>query len=352
MNYNQELDKKNHERLIELCEQLPSFFDGFFNSISLRTTSLTQINYAYDFILLFRFLRENHRDFKNFTDVKDIPVKLMDNITVENLEAFQAWLSRDHATVQYGKEYADGAERLTIKRKLSSLRTLYKYLTARNLINNNPTLLIDMPKIKEHEIIRMDPAEVANLLDNVEFGLNLTKHEAVFHEKSGVRDLAIVTLLLGTGIRVSECVGIDTDSFNWDETSVLVHRKGGKEERIYFGTEVEQALLAYKAIRDNMNPEPGHEKAFFISRNNVRITPRSVERLVKKYSQTITTKHITPHKCRSTYGTNLYRETGDVLLVSKQLGHSSPTVTAQHYTATDEDQKISVRNTVKLREDT
>jgi len=352
MSYSLELDKKNQRRLAELCDQLPDFMQVFFNSIALRTTTTTQLSYAYDFILFFRYLLECHRDFSGITQAKDIPIELLDHVTVEDLEQFQAWLSREHATEQMGKESADGNERLTIKRKLSSIRTLYKNLTARGKLKTNPTLLIDMPKVKDHEIIRMDPAEVANLLDNVEYGLNLTKHESVFHEKSGVRDLAIVTLLLGTGIRVSECVGIDIDNFNWDETSVLVHRKGGKEERIYFGHEVEQALLDYKAQRDNMTPEKGHEKAFFISRNNVRITPRSVERLVKKYSQTITTKHITPHKCRSTYGTNLYRETGDVLLVSKQLGHSSPTVTAQHYTATEEEQKISVRDTVKLREDT
>ena len=97
------------------------------------------------------------------------------------------------------------------QRKLSSIRSMYNYFFRTELIEKNPALLVPMPKIHEKEIVRLDVDEVAQLLDNVETGNNLTQKQLEFHEKTKVRDLALMTLLLGTGIRVSECVGLDID---------------------------------------------------------------------------------------------------------------------------------------------
>ena len=99
-----------------------------------------------------------------------------------------------------------------------------------------------------------------------------------------------------------------------------------------------------------MNPETGHENALFISQKNTRITVRSVERLVQKYASTVTAKHITPHKLRSTYGTSLYQETGDIYLVADVLGHKNVNTTKKHYAAMKEVNKRKAANIVKLRE--
>jgi len=101
--------------------------------------------------------------------------------------------------------------------------------------------------------------------------------------------------------------------------------------------------------RINMAPEKGHENALFISRNNTRITVRSVERLVKKYASSVTAKHITPHKMRSTYGTALYHETGDIYLVADVLGHNNVNTTKKRYAAMKEENKRNAANVVHLR---
>ena len=237
------------------------------------------------------------------------------------------------------------------QRKLASLRSMYNYFYRSEMIEKNPASLVAMPKLHEKEIIRLDIDEVAKLLDNVESGENLTKKQLSYHEKTRVRDLALMTLLLGTGIRVSECVGLDIQDVDFNNNGLLIKRKGGYEQIVYFGEEVETVLHEYIDERSHMIPSPGHENALFLSMQNRRISVRSVEVLVKKYAQTVTTlKKITPHKLRSTYGTNLYNETGDIYLVADVLGHKDVNTTKKHYAAQDQNRLRLAANAVRLRE--
>ncbi len=197
----------------------------------------------------------------------------------------------------------------------------------------------------------MDVDEVAILLDQVEDGTNLTKKQLEFHKKTKIRDLAMMTLLLGTGIRVSECVGLDINDVDFKNDGILIRRKGGYEAVVYFGDEVRAALLDYLEERHHIIPEEGHEEALFLSLQNKRISVRSVEKLVKKYAEAMTTlKKITPHKLRSTYGTNLYRETGDIYLVADVLGHKDVNTTKKHYAALEDERRRQAAKVVKLRE--
>ena len=236
-------------------------------------------------------------------------------------------------------------------RKLSALRSFYNYFYQTEKIEHNPASLVSMPKLHEKQIIRLEPNEVAILLDQVEDGTKLTKKELEYHKKTKLRDIALLTLLLGTGIRVSECVGINLNDIDFDEGGVKVRRKGGYEAVVYFGNEVETALLDYMEQREFMIPCEGHEEALFLSLQNKRIAVRSVENLVKKYASRVTTlKKITPHKLRSTYGTTLYKETGDIYLVADVLGHKDVNTTRKHYAAIAEDRRRKAANIVQLRE--
>jgi integrase/recombinase XerC len=193
---------------------------------------------------------------------------------------------------------------------------------------------------------------VATLLDQVEKGTALSRNEMRFHNRTVKRDVAILTLMLGTGIRVSECVGLDLSDVDFKEDGIRIHRKGGYEAVVYFGEEVEQALKDYLEERREIIPQEGHENALFLSLQNRRITVRAVENLVKKYASRVTSlKKITPHKLRSTYGTSLYRETGDIYLVADVLGHKDVNTTRKHYAAIEEDRRRSAANIVKLREE-
>ena len=205
--------------------------------------------------------------------------------------------------------------------------------------------------LHDKTIIRLDIDEVARLLDNVESGEQLTGKQLAYHEKTKVRDLALLTLFLGTGIRVSECVGLNIDDIDLKNNGIKIVRKGGNEVIVYFGDEVLEALLPYLEERKRIEALPGHTNALFLSMQRKRMSVRSVENLVKKYAKTVTTmKNITPHKLRSTYGTNLYNETGDIYLVADVLGHKDVNTTKKHYASLEDSRRRMAAKAVTLRE--
>ena len=236
---------------------------------------------------------------------------------------------------------------------MSALRSFYGYYFKHQIISKNPTLLVDMPKQHDKAIIRLDTDEVAMLLDYVDHGGdNLTGQRKAYYEKTKNRDLAILTLLLGTGIRVSECVGLDIQDVDFKNNGVKVTRKGGNEMVVYFGEEVENALKTYLyTTRKSVTPLPGHENALFLSTQRRRMGVQAVENMVKKYAREVTpNKKITPHKLRSTYGTALYKETGDIYLVADVLGHKDVNTTRKHYAAIDENRRRQAAGAVRLRD--
>lgn len=343
--YHETIDKKNELKLKKRLEKLPEFCKTFFIGIEPTTASRTRLAYAYDLGCFFEFMHENNPVCKKM-EICDFPISILEQLTPTDIEEYLYYL-------KYYKK--DGLEHHNdergVKRKLASLRTFYRYFYKKELINADPAIKVDMPKLHDKAITRLDADEVVTLLEVVESGGNLTARQQKYHEKTKVRDLAIMTLLLGTGIRVSECVGLDMEDVDFKNNGIKIHRKGGAEVIVYFGDEVRQALIDYFVERQKISAEPGSINALFLSLQNHRITVRAVENLVKKYSKLVTTvKNITPHKLRSTYGTNLYRETGDIYLVADVLGHKDVNTTRKHYAALDEDSRRKAAQFIKLRE--
>ena len=242
--------------------------------------------------------------------------------------------------------------RIGIARKMSCLRSFYDYLCKRELLTTNPVRLVDMPKIKEKAIIQLDTDEVAALLDYMEnYGNDLTGVKLFHYQKQKYRDIAIVTLLLGTGVRVSELVGLNIQDVDFKNNGIRIIRKGGNEMIVYFGEEVERALTDYLELqRNGITPLSGHEDALFLSGQKKRISVDAVEKMVKKYCSAVSVKTITPHKLRSTYGTALYRETGDIYLVADVLGHADVNTTKKHYAKLSDERRRSASKAVILRE--
>lgn len=342
-------DQKNIDytlRLREITTTLPRFCKDFFVGIKDTTSTRTRLAYAYDLRIFFDYLHNNNPVLSKIP-VTDFQIDILEDVKPQDIAEFMDYISY----YEKDSEIITNEERGK-QRKLAALRSMYNYFFKTEMIEKNPAALVDMPKLHKKEIIRLDPGEVATLLDNVESGESMTKSQLKFHEKTRVRDLALITLLLGTGIRVSECVGLDVNNVDFRNNGILIRRKGGYEDVVYFGDEVEQALRDYLEERQHIIPESGHENALFLSLQNKRLSVRSVEKLVKKYAQTVTTlKKITPHKLRSTFGTNLYQETGDIYLVADILGHKDVNTTKKHYAAQDQNRRRMAANIVKLRED-
>ena len=345
--YREHTDMENTLKLRQVLATLPPFCKDYFRAIDTTTTAKTRISYAYDIRIFFKFLLDENPAFKDHA-MTDFTVDVLDQIKAVDLEEYQEYLK----LYQSGDKTETNGER-GLKRKISALRSFYAYYYKREMIHTNPTVLIDVPKIHEKSIIRLDTDEVAMLLDYIEHcGDTLTGQKRVFYEKTKERDLAIVTLLLGTGIRVSECVGLDIEDVDFKNNGIKVTRKGGNEMVVYFGPEVEKALKRYLEVREGITPLAGHEHALFYSAQRKRIGVQAVENMVKKYSRQITTtKKITPHKLRSTYGTALYQETGDIYLVADVLGHKDVNTTKKHYAALDDARRRQAATAVKLREE-
>ena len=345
--YNEQVDIENIKKLRTMLSELPAFFKDFFRGIEPRTQSRTQIAYAYDIKIFLQFLLEENPSIKkSYNSVTEIPISVLESLTVTDIEEYMEYLKYRDTD---GKKISNKEN--AIKRKISTLKSVFKYFYRTEKISENIMERVQLPKLHSKEIIRLDIDEVAMMIDEAERGEGLSDRQRAYHGKTKVRDVALLSLLLGTGIRVSECVGLDISDVDFKNNGILIHRKGGKEVTVYFSDEVKEALQNYYDERVLILEESGHDGAFFLSMQNKRLSVRSVENLVKKYAKIISPlKKITPHKLRSTYGTNLYKETGDIYLVADVLGHSDVNTTKKHYAAIEDDRRRSARNVVKLRE--
>ena len=333
------------ERLNLIIESLPYFVQDFFVGVELRTSALTRLNYGYDLRVFFDFITK-----KIFRNKKITDIELSDLAKLEStdIEYFLSYLS--HYNIN-GKE-----ERCTETgkaRKLSTLRAFYKYFFNRNRLPANTPSKVTMPKIHEKEIIRLDSNdkidEIGDMIYTVETGAGLTKKQLAFHNATKLRDTAIITLFLGTGIRISELVGLNIDDIDLNSNSFVVTRKGGNRAVLYFNEEVSSALNTYLHVR-KVKKLADDDGALFLSLQDRRISTRTVQELVKKYAKIVSPlKKITPHKLRSTFGTNLYKQTGDIYVVADCLGHKDVNTTKKHYAAITEDirKKAAVSITLK-----
>lgn len=335
----------NLEKIEYLKDDLPDFIDDYFLGIENQTSTLTRLNYAYDLRIFFDYVVK--KVFKGKRTVKSLTLQDLESIASNDIERFLSYLNHYdyNGTLESCNERAKA-------RKLSSVRAMFKYFFSKERISVDNAAKVSMPKLHDKEIIRLEVNEVVALLDCAESGTGMTEHQRAFHEKTRVRDIAILTLFLGTGIRISELVGLNNEDIDFSTNSFRVTRKGGNQAILYFSDEVADALARYLAYKEDDKNTPSGEHALFLSLKMQRISIRAVENLVKKYSKIVTPlKKISPHKLRSTYGTQLYRETQDIYVVADVLGHKDVNTTKKHYAAISEDIRRSVADKVVLRGD-
>ncbi len=324
--YYKDKKKKQTLKLRELMSQLPSCAKDFLYDKEMTSQTSTLVSYAYDLLTFFRYLQYSNPTF-SYKSVTDFTIEDLAKLTSEDISEYQRYLELN----EDGEKHENGKKD----------------------IEKNPMILVKLPRIKKDKnIIRMNENEVADILNTVEFGnAQMSKHQLAFRERTRERDLAIMTLMLGTGIRVSECAGLDLTDVDLRANTITIVRKGGGQDILYFGEEIHDALQTYiEGERNRTLPESGEEAALFLSLHKRRISVDSIELLVKKYAKmSVPNKKITPHKLRSTYGTALYRETGDIRLVADVLGHENVNTTIDYYAAIEDEHKRQAANAVSLR---
>ena len=332
--YREQVDAKRVMQIRTICRELPQACGDFLRGIAVTTGTFTRLAYAIDLKTFFQFLHT-----ERITFAEKEPSLLSDSdlgkLSQSDLTAYTEYLTY---YMKADEEHPDD-ERvfvnhdLSIKRKLCSIRALYDFLFKTQRVPSNVTELVPLPKIHEKPILRLSKGEMEKMLATAQTGAEMSKGQQRFQKITAKRDFAMLSLFLGTGIRVSECVGMNISDVDMENNAFLVTRKGGNQVILYFPPEVADALAEYMEEREEIEALPGNEDALFLSLQKKRITQRAVQNLVKKYAAVAAPlkPRISPHKLRSTYATNLYHETGDIYLVADVLGHTSVDTTRKHY---------------------
>ena len=339
-NFLYEREQKCREGISRSLSKLPDYCLDFFLSIENYTSPLTRLNYSKDLEIFFNYLANNifHKN------VKEITFLDLDNLKSKDIELYISYLSY----YEYNGKYYHNGEKGKA-RKIASVKSFFKYNYKHDNLKSDVASKVDTPKIHTKDIVRLEVDEVAKLINEADVPEHMSKRQQAFNKHTRTRDIAILSLFLGTGIRVSECVGLNLNDVDFENNSFKVTRKGGNQVILYFSDEIKNALSQWVTDREKFL-ENVKENALFVSLQKRRISTRAVENLVKKYARIVSPlKKISPHKLRSTYGTNLYRKTGDIYVVAEVLGHKDVNTTKRHYAAMSEDIRRSVADKVKLR---
>lgn len=345
--YYKEKQEENRDNYLVLKEQLPEFVTDYLDR-KYNLLYSSKIAYARD-ILRFLFFLIDSFDEHAQKQTKDFVIKDWSALTENDMNAYISHLMESTQGNYHGNNLD------SVERKLSPLRSIFRYYCNAGLIEINPISNIEsLREKKKKTIVILTTDEVMELFEF--FQLPLTRLESFFTPKqfsiflkTRFRDYALFRLLLGTGIRVSECVGIDIEDINFRELSVKITRKGAHDDKVFFDEMVGEALEDYMLQeRSKVKPLTGHSHAFFYSLQQKRISIDAVENIVKKYTNIQAFgKNISPHRLRASFGNALYIASGDINLVKDTLGHSSVSTTTEHYVAAADYNKLKASK-VKL----
>jgi len=231
-----------------------------------------------------------------------------------------------------------GEKKTSIARKLSCLRTFFKHLLKKGIIEDNPAEIVPLPKKDQPLPKFLTETQTENLLNYREKQSTLTK----------VRDTAILELLYATGMRISELIQLNLEDFDFKKSLVRLKGKGKKERIVPFGKFAEKKLKKYLKYRDKTKTS---DNAFFVNRFGKRLTPRYIQMMLKKYlNLTNNSPKITPHSLRHSFASHLLSRGADLRTIQELLGHSSLNTT-QRYTHLNLKQIIKEYRKTKLRDE-
>ena len=322
-----------------MLDTLPSYVRSYIRAIHHRSSPRTNYEYTLDIKKFLDYVSDRF-------SLDEVALSDLEKLRKENFEDYLEYL--EHYESDKGEVSND---RRSLSRKLSALKSFFNYLFKNDLISTYEVGKIPQPKCPKKPIIKMDKDETSCFLSAVHGHRSMTQKEREYYEIQSIRDLAIVYLLLSSGIRVSECSELDIDDVDLNRSCIYITRKGGNESIVYFSDEASPYLVNYLDWRNNLEGLDENEKALFVSSQKKRLSVRSIERLVKKYAaSSLPGKHITPHKLRATFATRLYEETGDIYLVAENMGHQDISTTKNHYASFSDKRKEEHRNVVRFDE--
>jgi len=259
------------------------------------------------------YLRDVHKLVQYF-DIYD-PKKSVTAVSLKDLEQFIIWINEL------------GLEEQSQARIISGLKSFFKYLLLEDIISANPADLLQGPKLKRKLPDTLSVAEINLLLNAIDMST-----------PEGQRNRAIIEVLYGCGLRVSEAVNLQISNLHLDSDFILVHGKGNKERLTPIGSEATKYITLFRdTIRNHYNVAKGEEDFLFITSRGKRISRVMIFLTIKKYAiQAGIKKTISPHTFRHSFATHLIEGGADLRAVQEMLGHVSITTT-EIYTHLDKD---------------
>lgn len=346
-------------KLDEYLSMMPPYFEKYFDGIDMKTNERTRLAYCRDIYFFLKYLVSELPICQGYT-VRELPIDILEEISPSDIDRFLKYLKMYEVN---GKMHHNCDQ--TRNRYLSAISAAYTFFNQRGFVRNNPTTAVNRSKRKKKPVIALTQDEIYALMEAIDDTSNMTERQRKLHEKTVDRNRAIISVFLGTGLRISELVGLDVSDINFKNQSLDVIRKGGDQEFVFFGDEVCEALYRYlypneeehkdseikvKSPREILLNGNDEETALFISNHGKRMCVRSIELMVNKYcSKICTNKKITPHKLRSTYGTTIYGETGDLVLTSRLLNHKDLNVSHDRYLADAEAPRMAAAQLISLK---
>lgn len=338
--------KKYLDKLELLLQELPQFVSDYHLAKQLAQTPKTQLLYARHMKTFLEFLITNAKSFEN-KNLKELTLQDLANVSVDNARDFSAFISRSQLD-----DSKQVNSRNTTKNYIESISSYYNYFISLHIklpdgsyFSFNPLIGVDKGQKKKRNLVYLTPSEQEQLLSTIESGNGLSDRQKKFQDNTALRDLCICQILLDTGIRVSELVGLDIDAIDLDKCCMYIIRKGDKEDIVYFSDETRFIIEEYLEVRPLYHPVDNERALFLSSRSKnlgERLTVRSVQRLVKKYaiaSNIPKSRQITPHKLRSSFAMDALAASGNIALVQKMLGHENITTTTIYAQAQDSDKE-------------
>ena len=236
----------------------------------------------------------------------------------KNLDTHLSWESVDSDVIRDWMESMmdKGNNATSVKRRLSALRSFYRFALMRGFVEKDPAHVVEGPKCSRPLPQFLKESEINRLLDDVEWG----------DDYNDVLAHTIIITFYTTGVRVSELVGLDDTSVDTQACEIKVTGKGNKQRIIPFGEELKEAIEIYL---DRRNAEvASQDAAFFLNKNGKQLTAAAVRAMVKKYlSLVCTLKKKSPHVLRHTFATAMLNNGASIESVRKLLGHESASTT-------------------------
>lgn len=321
------MPEKCFDKVNELLKEMPEFVSDFIYNFGRIENYATKLEYCRDIKIYLEFITTYLKEYCD-KDITDLSLDDVANIEILDINRFLTTLSGNH-------------KETTVKRKRASLSSMYGFFVATGKMSRNPIAATKSIKIPNKDVVYLTNDEQRTLLETVRYGTKLNETVAKVHYIYADRDSAMFILLLDTGLRVSEMLSTDIIDYNLEECSVVVTRKGGDTQVVYYSDECRDYLDIYFKSQKAKYELSSNDLKFpaFTTSTGKRLGVRAIEMLVKKYVAACIPEKariISPHKLRSSFAMSFYAASDkDILLLKKKMNHKSIQTTNIYAKASD-----------------